>query len=105
MFASAIRVDVRCTPLICSVPITCMLFVLSLAFVAAYLVGKRFGRRQAVTFGIAACVKNAALVPVVGVTGFGPAVLPPLVANLIAQNLLVVLLRIFIRDGAKLAPA
>lgn len=81
-----------------------MLCVLGLAFAVAYLVGRRFGRRQAVTFGIAACVKNAALALVVGVTGFGPAVLPPLVANLIAQNLLVVLLGIFIRDGAKPVP-
>lgn len=76
-----------------------MLATLGLAFAASYLVGKRFGRKQAITFGIAACVKNAALALVIGLDMFGPAVLPPLVANLIAQNLLLIPLKALLREN------
>jgi predicted Na+-dependent transporter len=75
-----------------------MLVTLGLAFAVSYLVGKRFGRKQAITFGIAACVKNAALALVVGLDMFGPAVLPPLIANLIAQNLLLIPLKALLRE-------
>ncbi len=69
---------------------TFMFAILALAFVLACSLAKRFGRERAVSIGIAATVKNAALSLVVGPAAFGPQILPPLIANLIAQNLLLV---------------
>ena len=65
---------------------------LSLGFAIAFLVGRKFGYGRAISAGIATCVKNAGLSLVIGLTMFGPSVVPPLIANLVAQNLLVVLL-------------
>jgi predicted Na+-dependent transporter len=70
-----------------------------LAFATAYLLCGRFGRKRAMTIGIAASVKNAALSLVIGETMFGPAILAPLIANLIAQNLLLVPLKELLKDG------
>jgi BASS family bile acid:Na+ symporter len=65
---------------------------LGLGFSISFLVGRRFGYRHAISAGIATCVKNAGLSLVIGLTIFGPSVIPPLIANLVAQNLLIVLL-------------
>jgi len=65
---------------------------LGLGFSIAFLVGRRFGYARAISVGIATCVKNAGLSLVIGLTMFGPSVVPPLIANLVAQNLLIVLL-------------
>lgn len=65
---------------------------LGLGFSIAFLVGRRFGYGRAVSAGIATCVKNAGLSLVIGLTMFGPSVIPPLIANLVAQNLLIVLI-------------
>jgi predicted Na+-dependent transporter len=65
---------------------------LGLGFSIAFLVGRKFGYAQAISVGIATCVKNAGLSLVIGLTMFGPSVVPPLIANLVAQNLLIVLL-------------
>jgi len=65
---------------------------LGLGFSIAFLVGRRFGLGRAVSVGIATCVKNAGLSLVIGLTMFGPSVVPPLIANLVAQNLLIVLI-------------
>jgi predicted Na+-dependent transporter len=67
-----------------------MLSALGLAFLAAYLYSRKYGRRQAITIGIATSVKNAVLALVLGEMVFGQSVLPPLIANLIAQNLLMI---------------
>jgi BASS family bile acid:Na+ symporter len=79
-----------------------MLIMLGLAFFAAYGLGKKYGRKQAITIGIAASVKNAALSLILGAGIFGstigPTVLPPLIANLIAQNILLVPLRMILKD-------
>jgi hypothetical protein len=50
-----------------------------------------------VTVGIATCVKNAGLSLVIGLTVFGTSILPPLIANLVAQNLLIVSLEAYFR--------
>jgi predicted Na+-dependent transporter len=79
-----------------------MLITLGLAFFAAYTLGKKYGRKQAITIGIAASVKNAALTLILGATLFGsslgPTILPPLIANLIAQNILLIPLRAILKD-------
>jgi predicted Na+-dependent transporter len=69
-----------------------MFVSLALGFSVAFLFGRRFGYGCAIGAGIATCVKNAGLSLVIGLTMFGPSVVPPLIANLVAQNLLIVLL-------------
>jgi hypothetical protein len=58
-----------------------------------------FGSAYAITVGIAACIKNAALALVIGLTLFGPQILTPLIANLLAQNLLIVPLQFIFKSG------
>jgi len=77
---------------------TYMIATLAIAFATAYLLGKRSGHKRAVTMGIAACVKNAALALVIGVTLYGSEILPPLIANLIGQNLLIVPLQLLVKE-------
>jgi BASS family bile acid:Na+ symporter len=70
-----------------------MFGILATAFVITYLLTERFGRKKAISIGIATTVKNAALSLVIGLAAFGansPQILPPLIANLIAQNLLLI---------------
>jgi predicted Na+-dependent transporter len=76
-----------------------MLVTLGSAFATAYFLTRRHDRKQAITIGIAASVKNAALSLVIGTTMFGPTILAPLIANLIAQNLLLVPLKAFLKEG------
>jgi predicted Na+-dependent transporter len=74
-----------------------MLATLGLGFAVAYLIGRRFGYGRAIAVGIATCVKNAGLSLVIGLTVFGSSILPPLIANLVAQNLLIVSLEVYFR--------
>jgi BASS family bile acid:Na+ symporter len=67
-----------------------MLGTLALAWVLTHFLTKSFGHKRAISIEIATSVKNAALSLVVGQAAFGPQVLPPLIANLIAQNLLLI---------------
>jgi predicted Na+-dependent transporter len=67
-----------------------MFGALALAFVLTNVLTRRLGRKRAISIEIAATVKNAALSLVIGLTTFGPQMLPPLIANLIAQNLLLI---------------
>jgi predicted Na+-dependent transporter len=67
-----------------------VLGILAFAFALTHFLTRRFGRKKAVSIEIATTVKNAALSLVVGQTAFGPRILPPLIANLTAQNLLLV---------------
>jgi BASS family bile acid:Na+ symporter len=67
-----------------------MFGLLALAFILTHLLTRRFGYKTAISIGIATTVKNAALSLVVGLTAFGPQILPPLIANLITQNLLLI---------------
>jgi predicted Na+-dependent transporter len=67
-----------------------MLGLLALAFTFTHFLTRRFGHKKAISIEIATTVKNAALSLVVGLMAFGPQILPPLVANLIAQNLLLI---------------
>jgi predicted Na+-dependent transporter len=67
-----------------------MFGTLALAFVLTHFLTRRFGHKKAVSIEIATTVKNAALSLVIGLTAFGPQILPPLIANLIAQNLLLI---------------
>ena len=73
---------------------------LIISFIVAYAVGSRDGRKRAITAGIAASVKNAALPLVIATTLFSARaeMLPPLVANLIAQSLILVALGTFLKE-------
>jgi len=70
--------------------------VLTLLLIAAilvtYSVGKLFGREVAITLAITTFLKNGILSLVIGSVAFGSGTLPALVANLIDQNVLLVLL-------------
>jgi predicted Na+-dependent transporter len=74
-----------------------MLIMLALAFCVAYGLSRKHGREQAVTMGIASSVKNAALSLVLGLTFFRPNIMSPLIANLIAQNILLIPLTIILK--------
>jgi BASS family bile acid:Na+ symporter len=67
-----------------------ILGILALAWALTHFLIKSFGHKRAVSIEIGTSVKNAALSLVVGLGAFGPQVLPPLIANLIAQNLLLI---------------
>jgi hypothetical protein len=74
------------------------LFILTLlvtSFSVTYALGARNGHRRAITAGMAASVKNGALPLVIATTMLKPEILPPLVANLIAQSLILVTLGVF----------
>ena len=76
-----------------------LLLMLALAFVIAYFLTRRLGHKQAVSIGIATTVKNVALSLVIGSAAFGSKIIPPLIANLIAQNLLLIPLKAAIKDN------
>jgi predicted Na+-dependent transporter len=78
-----------------------MFFCLGSGFGLSYLVSRKFGYERGITIGIATCVKNAGLSLVIGLSMFGSAVIPPLIANLVAQNLLIVSLQARFRNYLK----
>jgi predicted Na+-dependent transporter len=67
-----------------------ILGTLALAWTLTHFLIRSLGHKRAVSIEIATSVKNATLSLVVGLAAFGPQVLPPLIANLIAQNLLLI---------------
>jgi predicted Na+-dependent transporter len=72
--------------------------LLAVAFAASYLLSRRYGHKKATTIAIGTMVKNAALSLVIGLNFFGQPILPPLIANLIAQNVLLVPLKAILKD-------
>jgi predicted Na+-dependent transporter len=64
--------------------------ILAFAFITTHFLTRRFGHEKAISIEISTTVKNAALSLVIGLTAFGAPILPPLIANLIAQNLLLI---------------
>jgi predicted Na+-dependent transporter len=66
-----------------------MLGIFAVAFASAHFLTIRFGHKKAISIEISTIVKNAALSLVIGIATFpkDPQILPPLIANLIAQNL------------------
>lgn len=72
-----------------------MLLLLTLGGALAYLFGRKYGKEAAVTFFIATSVKNAMLSFAVVLELFGIAAVFPMVANLLAQLLLMILLELF----------
>jgi BASS family bile acid:Na+ symporter len=75
-----------------------MLTILAAVFVLTHFLTEKLGHQRAISIGIAATVKNAALSLVIGLTAFGSGVLPPLVANLVAQNLLLVVAKALTKE-------
>ena len=71
-----------------------MILILATAFALTHLSTIRFGHKKAIAIEVSTIVKNAALSLVIAQTAFKPEVyplaLPPLIANLIAQNLLLI---------------
>lgn len=72
--------------------------ILALAFTLTHLLARRFGKEKAISIDIATVVKNAALSLVIGLQMFGPQITPPLIANLIAQNLLLFPAKALVRE-------
>jgi predicted Na+-dependent transporter len=64
--------------------------ILGITFTITYLVGRRFGRTQAIALGVVSSHKNSVLAIVIGGLLFGPDALPPLIANLVAQNIFLI---------------
>ncbi|MEM3555498.1 MAG: hypothetical protein QXF56_02170 [Candidatus Micrarchaeia archaeon] len=77
-----------------------LLLILLFGGVVAYFLGRRYGKKTAVTFFVATSVKNAMLSFAIVLKLFGVAAAIPMVANLLAQLLIMVSLEIF---GEKLA--
>ena len=75
-----------------------LLAVLAVALALAHFLTERLGHQKAVSIGIAATVKNAALSLVIGLTVFGSSVMPPLIANLVAQNMLLVFAKVLMKE-------
>jgi BASS family bile acid:Na+ symporter len=69
-------------------------FLLLIGGVVAYLFGKRYGKKTAVTFFVATSVKNAMLSFAIVLKLFGTTAVLPMVANLIAQFILMALFEI-----------
>jgi BASS family bile acid:Na+ symporter len=70
--------------------------LLLIALAATYIIGKRFSREVAITLAITTFVKNGILALVIGSITFGSGVLPVLVANIMDQNILLILLGLFL---------
>ncbi len=69
-------------------------FMLLFGGVLAYLFGKRYGKKSAVTFFVATSVKNAMLSFAIVLKLFGATAVLPMVANLVAQFILMALFEI-----------
>lgn len=72
-----------------------VLLLILLGGTLAYLFGKRYGNKVAVTFFVATGVKNAMLSFAIVFSLFGVSAVLPLVANLIAQYLLMVIFEVY----------
>jgi predicted Na+-dependent transporter len=75
-----------------------MLGTLALAWTLTHLLTKSFSHKRSVSVEIATTVKNAALSLVLGLAAFGSQVTPPLIANLIAQNLLLIAAKLLTKE-------
>ena len=71
-----------------------ILLILLLGGALAYLFGRRYGKKVATTFFVATAVKNAMLSFAIVLELFGPAAVLPMVANLIAQFIIMALFEI-----------
>jgi len=75
-----------------------VLALLGLAFAFTHFLTMGFEPRKEISIEIGTVIKNAALSLVLGLAAFGPSIVPPLTANLIAQNILLVVARAFTRE-------
>ncbi|MCP8318684.1 MAG: hypothetical protein L6N95_02495 [Candidatus Methylarchaceae archaeon HK01B] len=71
--------------------------LLTVALLFSYEIGKMFGSEHAITLSIATFLKNGILALVIGFITFGSGVLPTLVTNLIDQNIMLILLGLFLK--------
>jgi len=71
-----------------------ILVLLVLGGAVAYLFGMRYGKKTAITFFVATSVKNAMLSFELVFELFGPIAVLPMVANLVAQQLLMIFLEV-----------
>ena len=72
-----------------------MLLIMLFGGALAYFFGRRYGNKHAITFFVATSVKNAMLAFAIVLELFGMMATLPMVANLIAQYLILVLFEIF----------
>jgi BASS family bile acid:Na+ symporter len=73
-------------------------FLLAAAFLIAYVIGRLFGKETAMTLAITTSMKNGILALVIGSATFGPQIVLPLVANLIDQNIILMLIGLIKRN-------
>jgi predicted Na+-dependent transporter len=66
--------------------------LLAVAFLVAYSLGKVFGKKTAMTFAVTTSTKNGVLALVIGSATFGSPILLTIVANLIGQNIILMLI-------------
>lgn len=78
-----------------------IMLILTLSFVAAYFSARRFGRSNAIALSVVSCHKNSTLAIVIGELALGPIALPALIANLVCQNLFVIVARAALSFGEK----
>ena len=71
--------------------------LLVVALLVPYYIGKMLGREVAITLAITTFVKNGILALVIGSITFGSGVLPVMVAIIIDQNVLLILLGLFLK--------
>jgi len=75
-----------------------ILACLAVAFIVTYAIAAKYGQNLAITLGIAASLRNGTLPLVIATVAFGSETMSPLVANLIAQNLILVFLGICLKE-------
>ena len=69
-----------------------MTLILSATIIIPYYLGRAFGRKVAITMAVTTSMKNGILALVIGTAAFGSGIVPTLVANLIDQNILLIIL-------------
>jgi len=71
-----------------------LIMIVGVGYLVGYLIGKRFGRGEAITLSISTGMKNGMLSFIVILEGFGHLALLPIIANIIAQLILITPLEI-----------
>ena len=74
-------------------------FLLTVALLVSYFIGKIFGREIAITLAITTFMKNGILALVIGSIAFGSGILPVVVANIIDQNILIIILGLLLKHN------
>lgn len=69
--------------------------LLSVAFLIPYSMSRFFGKKYSISIAITSSMKNGILALVIGSAAFSPQILPALVANMIDQNIILMIVGLF----------